>query len=54
MENELIKRARSINCHDWDLIDGLIEEAESDEVKEQLRSIQKSKYHREEQLAGIG
>lgn len=54
MDNELIKRAWSISCHNWEAIDELIEMAGSDEVKEQLRSIQKHKYHREEQLAGMG
>lgn len=54
MDKELIKRAWSISCHNWEAIDELIDMAGSDEVKEQLRSIQKHKYHREEQLAGMG
>lgn len=49
----LIEKAREVSCIDWYTIDELIEQAESNEAKEWLHSIQSSKYHTEEYHAGI-
>lgn len=52
-EKQLIAKANSLNCIDWSLIDGLIEQAETEEAKERLKTIRSYKYHLEEYKAGI-
>lgn len=52
-DKELIEKARSISYTEWYAIEELIKQAESNEVKERLHSIQSSKYHTEEYYAGI-
>lgn len=52
-DKQLIAKANSLNCIDWSLIDGLIEQAETEEAKEKLRTIRNYKYHLEEFKAGI-
>lgn len=51
-DKELISKAWGMCCTQWNLIEGMIDEAESDEAKERLRVIAVSKYHREEAMAG--
>ncbi|MBR5271817.1 MAG: hypothetical protein IKU25_00255 [Clostridia bacterium] len=51
-DKELIEKAWGIHCTQWYMIEGMIDEAESDEAKERLRVIAVSKYHREEAMAG--
>lgn len=48
----LVEKARNISCFDWSEIDNLIEQAESQEAKENLRVIRNMKYHLEEYLNG--
>ena len=50
-DKELISKAWGMCCTQWNLIEGMIDEAESDEAKERLRVIAVSKYHREEAMA---
>lgn len=52
-DKRLIEQARDIDYIDWYKISGLIEQAESEEAKERLHSIQSSKYHTEEYYAGL-
>lgn len=52
-DKALIEKARSISYTEWYSIEELIEQAESNEAKERLHSIQSSKYHTEEYYAGI-
>lgn len=52
-DKALIERARATSYLDWYTIGELIEQAESEEAKERLHSIQSSKYHTEEYYAGI-
>lgn len=51
-DQSLIDKARRIHFSEWDLIDGLIDQAESENARERLKSIQKQKYHREELSCG--
>lgn len=52
-DKKLIAKANSLNCIDWSMIDGFIEQAETEEAKERLRTIRNYKYHLEEYKAGI-
>ncbi|EJW91757.1 hypothetical protein EVA_20137 [gut metagenome] len=49
---ELIEEAYKMSYTDWSLIEGLIEQAESEETKEILLSREKYLYHREEASCG--
>lgn len=51
-DKSLIDKAREIHFTEWFLIDDLIDQAESDEARSQLKSIRSSKYHREEYSCG--
>lgn len=51
-DKDLIERAWSVHFTEWFLIDELINQAESEEAKERLRTIRSFKYHREEFSAG--
>lgn len=52
-DKALIEKARATSYTDWNNISELIEQAESENAKELLHSIQSSKYHTEEYYAGI-
>jgi len=47
-DQKLIKEARELNCIHWYTADAMSEKAESDEAKEELKSIARSLYHKEE------
>lgn len=49
---ELIERAKNIPYTRWYDIEDLENEADTEEAREQLRSIATSKYHTEEYYAG--
>lgn len=51
-DQNLIEKAHRFHSTEWDLIDELIEQAESDSTRERLKSIQRQKYHREELSCG--
>lgn len=51
-DSELIQKARSIKYVNWYMIDDLIEQAETEETRETLKSIRSSKYHTEEYYSG--
>ena len=51
-DKELIKKAWDTDYIYWSSIDKLLEQAETSEAKEQLRSIRSFKYHQEEAFAG--
>lgn len=51
-DKDLIERAWSVHFTEWFLIDELIDQAESEEARERLRTIRSFKYHREEFSAG--
>lgn len=48
----LIMEAEKMHYTDWDLVDKMIDKAESDEAKEKLRGIRNYLYHREEFACG--
>lgn len=51
---ELIRQARKTPCHRWSEIGlRLMPQAETEEAREELRDIEKSKYHYDEYYAGI-
>ena len=52
-DRKLLNEAFNLPYIDWGKIDAMIEMADSEETKESLRSIQSSKYHREEYSAGV-
>lgn len=52
-DKQLIAKANSLNCIDWSMIDGFIEQAETEEAKEKLRTIRNYKYHLEEYKCGL-
>lgn len=52
-DQELIRSAREIHYTRWNEIDSLIEQAESEETKRTLKSIQAYKYHKEEASEGL-
>jgi len=47
-DQELIKKARALNCIHHYEAEAMSKEAESDEAKEELKSIARSLYHKEE------
>ncbi len=51
-DKELIKKAWDTDYIYWSSIDKLMEQAETSEAKEQLKSIRSFKYHQEEAFAG--
>lgn len=51
-DRELIKKAWEIDYIYWGYIDELMEQADTEEAKEQLKSIRSFKYHQEEAFAG--
>ena len=50
---DLITQARAIHYTRWYEIDNLIEQAESEETKRTMTSIQVHKYHKEEASEGL-
>lgn len=52
-DQKLIEQARQMSIHAWPEIDKLIEQAETNDAKQELLSIQKCKYHREEYKCGV-
>ena len=51
-DRELIKKAWEIDYIYWASIDELMEQADTEEAKAQLKSIRSFKYHQEEAFAG--
>lgn len=51
-DKELIKKAWDTDYIYWSTIDELMEQAETIEAKEKLKSIRSFKYHQEEVFAG--
>lgn len=51
-DKKLIKKAWDIDYIYWSAIDELMEQADTEEAKEQLKSIRRFKYHQEEAFAG--
>ena len=52
-DKELIRQAWAIHYTHWSDIDNIIEQAESEETKRTLKSIQVHKYHKEEASEGL-
>ena len=52
-DKNLIARARRLPPSYWGDIDGLIEQADTDEAKDALRTIQKAMHHAEEYTCGL-
>lgn len=52
-DKELIQKAWDTHYTRWNDIDSLIEQAESEETKHALRSVQVYKYHKEEASEGM-
>ena len=52
-DKELIRKAWATHYTRWSDIDNLIEQAESEETKRTLRSVQVYKYHKEEASEGM-
>lgn len=52
-DKNLIARARRLPPSYWGDIDSLIEQADTDEAKDALRTIQKAKHHAEEYTCGL-
>ena len=50
---ELIAKANKTSFIDWDLVDKMAEQAESEEAKEELKRISRYLYHKEERAAGL-
>lgn len=51
-DKELIKKAWNTDYIYWSNIDALMEQADTEEAKEKLKSIRSFKYHQEEAFAG--
>lgn len=51
-DKKLIQKAWEIDYIYWGYIDELMEQADTEEAKEQLKSIRSFKYHQEEAFAG--
>lgn len=51
-DKKLIQKAWDIDYIYWPTIDELMEQADTEEAKEQLKSIRSFKYHQEEAFAG--
>ena len=49
-DKQLIEKAELIPCTEWYEVGNLIPQAESEEAKEWLNSIENRKYHQEERL----
>ena len=52
-DKELIQKAWATHFTRWNDIESLIEQAESEETKRTLRSVQVQKYHKEEASEGM-
>lgn len=52
-DKKLIRQAWATHYTRWSDIDNLIEQAESEETKRTLKSIQVHKYHKEEASEGL-
>lgn len=52
-DKELLQKAWDTHYTRWSEIDSLIEQAESEETKHALRSVQVHKYHKEEASEGM-
>lgn len=52
-DKKLIVKAESMHYRDWDLIDKLAEQAETQECKDRLLKIASFKYHQEEYHSGL-
>lgn len=52
-DEELIRQAMEVNYTRWYEIESLIEQAENEETKRTLKTIQVSKYHKDEASCGI-
>lgn len=52
-DKQLINKAWSTSSIDWYSINELIEQAESNECKESLKTIKHRKYHQEEYHCGL-
>ena len=50
---KLLQKAWELSYTKWYLIDQLINMADSEDTKKNLKAIQSSKYHREEYSAGV-
>lgn len=51
-DQELINKAEKMHYTDWDIVDGFIDLAQSDEAKKILRGIRNYLYHKEEAMCG--
>ena len=51
-DQNLISKAQRIHFSEWDLIDALIDQAENNNTRDRLKSIQIQKHHREELSCG--
>lgn len=51
-DKKLIKKAWDIDYIYWSTIDEFMEQADTEEAREQLKSIRSFKYHQEEAFAG--
>ena len=51
-DKELIKKAWNTDYIYWSNIDALMEQADTEEAQEHLKSIRSFKYHQEEAFAG--
>ena len=52
-DKKLIAKAEGIHYKNWDLIDELAEQAETQECKDRLHKIASFKYHKEEYHSGL-
>lgn len=51
-DKKLIEKAWETDYIEWSSIDELMEQADTEEAKEKLKSIRSFKYHQEEAFAG--
>lgn len=51
-DQELINKAEKCHYTEWDIVDGFIDLAQSDEAKKILRGIRSYLHHREEARSG--
>lgn len=52
-DQHLINQALKVPYTDWEIVDGMIDQARSDEAKEELRAIRNRLIHKEEYYGGI-
>jgi|AntAceMinimDraft_10_1070366.scaffolds.fasta_scaffold110876_2 hypothetical protein len=52
-DQNLIDKAKRMNCIDWMLIDKMVNDAESEEAKNELDSISRYMYHKEEHSGDV-